>query len=41
VNPNRPQPFPDERRRFEHLFSLYEKLVAPLTAEDGPRRRSR
>ena len=28
----RPQPFPDERRRFEHLFALYERLAAPLTA---------
>ncbi|MEM1012327.1 MAG: type IIL restriction-modification enzyme MmeI [Planctomycetota bacterium] len=28
----RPQPFPDERRRFEHLFALHEKLVHPLTA---------
>jgi hypothetical protein len=28
----RPQPFPDERRRFEYLFGLYEKLVAPLVS---------
>jgi len=28
----RPQPFPDERRRFEYLFEMYEKLTAPLTA---------
>ena len=28
----RPQPFPDERRRFEHLFALHERLAAPLTA---------
>ncbi len=28
----RRQPFPDERRRFEHLFALHEKLVHPLTA---------
>ena len=28
----RPQPFPDERRRFEHLFALHERLVDPLTA---------
>ena len=36
----RPQPFPDERRRFEHLFALYERLVAPLTAPGkAPRRR--
>ncbi len=24
--------FPDERRRFEYLFELYERLTAPLTA---------
>ncbi len=29
----RKQPFPDERRRFEHLFTLYEQLTAPLTAK--------
>lgn len=34
----RPQPFPDERRRFEHLFALYEKLTAPLTT---PKKKSR
>ncbi|MEM9754177.1 MAG: type IIL restriction-modification enzyme MmeI, partial [Planctomycetota bacterium] len=28
----RRQPFPDERRRFEHLFALHERLVNPLTA---------
>ena len=28
----RPQPFPDERRRFEHLFALHERLASPLTA---------
>ena len=28
----RPQPFPDERRRFEYLFQMYERLTAPLTA---------
>lgn len=27
----RKQPFPDERRRFEHLFTMYEQLTAPLT----------
>lgn len=39
----RPQPFPDERRRFEHLFGLYEQLTAPLTASQKtkPRRRKR
>jgi hypothetical protein len=35
----RPQPFPDERRRFEHLFELYEKLVAPLTGGGKKRKR--
>ena len=35
----RPQPFPDERRRFEHLFALYERLVAPLTAPQRSLRR--
>ena len=35
----RPQPFPDERRRFEHLFALYERLVAPLTAPAKAARR--
>ena len=28
----RPQAFPSERQRVEYLFSLYEKLVAPLIA---------
>jgi hypothetical protein len=28
----RPNPFTDDRDRVEHLFGLYEKLVAPLTA---------
>ncbi len=28
----RSQPFPDERRRFEYLFGLYERLVAPLAS---------
>ena len=35
----RPQPFPDERRRFEHLFALYERLAAPLTAPTKRQRR--
>lgn len=34
----RPQPFPDERRRFEHLFAMYERLVAPLTAPKKAKR---
>jgi hypothetical protein len=28
----RPTPFASDRERVEHLFGLYEKLVAPLTA---------
>lgn len=28
----RPQPFQGERQRVEYLFSLYEKLTAPLIA---------
>ena len=28
----RRQPFQNDRRRVEHLFALYEKLTAPLTA---------
>ncbi|MGH9687395.1 MAG: class I SAM-dependent DNA methyltransferase [Candidatus Acidiferrales bacterium] len=28
----RPQPFQSERQRIEYLFSLYEKLIAPLIA---------
>lgn len=26
----RPQPFQSDRHRVEHLFALYEKLIAPL-----------
>jgi hypothetical protein len=26
----RPQPFHDDSQRVEHLFALYEKLIAPL-----------
>ena len=33
--------FASERERVEHLFGLYEKLVAPLTAEAKPKRRRR
>ena len=29
----RPQPFPDELRRFEYLFEQYERLTAPLTPQ--------
>jgi len=34
----RRQLFPDERRRFEHLFAMYEKLVAPLTGSKRKRK---
>jgi len=39
----RPNPFTGDRDRVEHLFGLYEKLVAPLaaTAPKARRRRSR
>src|SRR5487761_235596 len=36
----RPQPFENDRQRVEHLFALYEKLIAPLLPA-GRRRRSR
>ncbi len=26
----RPEPFPDDQARVEHLFQLYEQLTAPL-----------
>jgi hypothetical protein len=37
----RPQPFPDERRRFEYLFDRYEQLLVPLSkpAKKSKRRR--
>jgi hypothetical protein len=34
----RPQPFPSDRHRFEYLFGLYEKLVAPLTTPQKTKR---
>lgn len=39
----RPQPFPDERRRFEYLFQLWEELERPLTAskKKTPRKKRR
>ncbi len=37
----RRQPFPDERRRFEFLFELYERLTAPLTSLATKKRRAR
>ena len=36
----RPEPFPDDQARVEHLFALYEQLTAPLLpATPKPRRR--
>ncbi len=29
----RREPFPNDRARVEHLFTLYEKLTAPLVVE--------
>ncbi len=38
----RPEPFPDDQARVEHLFQLYEQLTAPLLpATPTPRRRRR
>ncbi|MEZ6241467.1 MAG: DNA methyltransferase [Phycisphaerales bacterium] len=37
----RPQPFPDERRRFEFLFALWEALDRPLASRPGKKRRAR
>ena len=37
----RPQPFENDRLRVEHLFTLYEKLTAPLIAPAKKSRRSR
>jgi len=37
----RPQPFQNDRQRVEHLFALYEKLLAPLTTLPKPRRARR
>ena len=37
----RPAVFASERERVEHLFALYERLQAPLTAEAAVKRRSR
>jgi len=34
----RSEAFPGDRQRVEHLFTCYEKLVAPLTATRRPRR---
>ncbi|WP_436644538.1 class I SAM-dependent DNA methyltransferase [Microbaculum sp. FT89] len=35
----RPKPFTSDRERVEHLFGLYEKMVAPLTAKPKAKRR--
>ena len=35
----RPGGFASERERVEHLFSLYEKMTAPLAAKQKPKRR--
>jgi hypothetical protein len=37
----RPQPFTSDRQRFEFLFALYEKLVAPLVSQKAPKRTRR
>lgn len=37
----RPQPFPDERRRFEFLFAFWEELERPLAKTTPPKRRRR
>jgi hypothetical protein len=34
----RPEPFTSERQRVEFLFTLYEKLTAPLVATAKPKR---
>ncbi len=35
----RPVGFASERERVEHLFELYEKIMAPLTMKPKPKRR--
>ncbi len=38
----RSQPFPDDRRRFEFLFAMWERLTAPITApKKKPRRKKK
>ena len=37
----RPGGFASERERVEHLFGLYEKMVAPLAVKPKPKRRGR
>lgn len=36
----RAQPFENDRQRVEHLFTLYEKLIAPLLPAAGKSRKS-
>ena len=36
----RPEPFQNDRQRVEYLFTLYEKLTAPLIAPAKKGRRS-
>ena len=38
TRPYRHAPFPGERHRVEYLFTLYEKLTAPLLPTTKPRR---
>lgn len=35
----RPKPFASDRERVEHLFGLYEAMVAPLLVTPKPRGR--
>ena len=37
----RKQPFTSERERVEHLFELYQRLAAPLTAAAKSERKKR
>jgi len=37
----RSEPFPSDRHRVEHLFALYEQLIAPLVAAAKPARKGR
>ena len=37
----RPEPFPNDQARVEHLFTLYEQLTAPLLPTQSKKRRSR
>ena len=37
----RPEAFPNDLRRVEYLFALYEQLTAPLVAAARPARKGR